>query len=68
MELRVTDIHLPLRRPLQIAIGKTVVKHNLLVELSQAGMTGYGECMSGVAYRETPVTMRDFPRIGAIGY
>jgi L-alanine-DL-glutamate epimerase-like enolase superfamily enzyme len=50
MQLRLRDLHLPMRHPFTIALGTTTVQHNLLVELSQDGVTGYGEGASSHAY------------------
>jgi L-Ala-D/L-Glu epimerase len=50
MELHLTDIHLPMRHPFTIAHGTTTVQHNLLVELQQGGVSGYGEGASSHAY------------------
>ncbi len=58
MELEITDIDLPLRHPFTTALGTTSVKTNLLIELRQDGVTGYGECASGFSYGSSPVTMR----------
>jgi L-Ala-D/L-Glu epimerase len=52
MELRLSDLHLPLRHAFTIAHGTTTVQHNLLVELSQDGVTGYGEGASADAFPE----------------
>ena len=43
MRLQLRDIHLPMRHAFTIAHGTTTVQHNLLVELSEDGLTGYGE-------------------------
>ena len=58
MELKITDIHLPLRHPFTIALGSMTVQHNLLIELTEDGVTGYGECAVGRAYRASPESMR----------
>lgn len=58
MQLKITDIHLPLRHPFTIALGTTTVQHNLLIELTQDGVTGYGECATGQAYDDSPESMR----------
>ena len=50
MKLRLHDIHLPMRHPFTIALGTTTMQHNLLVELEQDGMSGYGEGASSHAY------------------
>ncbi len=50
MKLRLHDIHLPMRHPFTIALGTTTVQHNLLVELEQNGVVGYGEGASSHAY------------------
>jgi len=52
MKLRLRDIHLPMRHPFTIALGTTTVQHNLLVELEQDGIVGYGEGASSHAYEE----------------
>ena len=43
MRLTLHDLRLPLRHAFTIALGTTTVQHNLLVELEQDGVTGYGE-------------------------
>lgn len=59
MELHVSDLHLPLRHPFTIAHGTTTVRHNLLVELRQGGMSGYGESAPGQAFEQiTAETIR----------
>jgi L-alanine-DL-glutamate epimerase-like enolase superfamily enzyme len=59
MELILRDIHLPMRHPFTIALGTTTVQHNLLVELHQDGVSGYGEGASTHAYEEfTAPSMR----------
>jgi L-alanine-DL-glutamate epimerase-like enolase superfamily enzyme len=59
MELILRDIHLPLRHAFTIALGTTTVQHNLLVELRQDGVSGYGEGASSHAYSGfTAETMR----------
>lgn len=59
MELLIRDIHLPLRHPFTIALGTTTLKHNIVVELSDGGVTGYGESASSEAWKEfTPGGMR----------
>src|SRR6266508_2327019 len=50
MKLVLRDVHLPMRHPFTITHGTTAVQHNLLVELSDAGHTGYGEGASSHAY------------------
>ena len=52
MQLRLQDLHLPMRHPFTIAHGTTTVQHNLLVELQQEGLSGYGEGASVQAYPE----------------
>lgn len=52
MQLQLRDLHLPLRHPFTIAHGTTTVQHNLLVELTQEGVTGYGEGASADAFPE----------------
>ena len=59
MKLRLHDLHLPMRHAFTISHGTTTVQHNLLVELSQDGVTGYGEGASSHAYKEfTAESMR----------
>ncbi|MCB1096944.1 MAG: dipeptide epimerase [Verrucomicrobiae bacterium] len=58
MELKITNIHLPLRHPFTISLGTLTIQHNLLVELTQDGVTGYGECATGRAYSSSPESMR----------
>lgn len=50
MELHLQDLHLPMRHPFTIAHGTTTVQHNLLVELRQDSVSGYGEGASSHAY------------------
>jgi L-Ala-D/L-Glu epimerase len=50
MELHLRDIHLPMRHPFTIALGTTTLQHNLLVELRQDGVSGFGEGASSHAY------------------
>jgi L-Ala-D/L-Glu epimerase len=50
MQLQLSDLHLPMRHPFTIAHGTTIVQHNLLVELTQDGVTGYGEGASADAF------------------
>ena len=52
MQLQLRDLHLPMRHPFTIALGTTTVQHNLLVELTQDGVSGYGEGASADAYPE----------------
>jgi L-alanine-DL-glutamate epimerase-like enolase superfamily enzyme len=59
MQLQLRELDLPMRHPFTIAHGTTTVQHNLLVELSQDGVTGYGEGASADAYPEfTASSMR----------
>ncbi len=58
VEIGITDIKLPLRHPFTISLGTTTVQHNLLIQLRQDGVTGFGECASGRAYGDTPASMR----------
>lgn len=51
MELILKDIHLPMRHAFTISQGTTTVQHNLLVELRQDGVSGYGEGASSHAYK-----------------
>ncbi|RYD31245.1 MAG: dipeptide epimerase [Verrucomicrobiaceae bacterium] len=55
MQIRLREIHLPMRHPFTIALGTTTVQHNLLVELEQDGVIGYGEAAPGLAYTEFTV-------------
>jgi L-alanine-DL-glutamate epimerase-like enolase superfamily enzyme len=55
MELEIRDLDLPMRHPFTIAHGTTTIQHNLLVTLSQDGMTGYGEAASCDAYPDFTV-------------
>ncbi|MBP7949809.1 MAG: dipeptide epimerase [Verrucomicrobiales bacterium] len=50
MELRLNDLHLPLRHPFRTTHGVISRQHNLLVELRQDGCTGYGEGAASRAY------------------
>lgn len=58
MELRLRDIHLPMRHPFTISVGTTVVQDSLLVSLGQDGMTGYGEGPSSNVYGVSLESMR----------
>lgn len=58
MELHLRDIHLPLRHAFTIAHGTTTVKHNLLVELRENGVSGCGEGASSLACAFTADSMR----------
>ncbi len=58
MKLLLRDIHLPMRHPFTIAHGTTTVQHNLLVELRENGVSGYGEGASSQAYAFTAESMR----------
>ena len=59
MKLVIRDIHLPLRHPFTIALGTTTVKHNIVVALTDEGVTGYGESASSEAWKQyTPEGMR----------
>jgi L-Ala-D/L-Glu epimerase len=51
MNLRLRKISLPLRHAFTISQGTTTVQENLLVELSEDGVTGYGEGASSHAYK-----------------
>jgi len=51
MKLILRDLALPLRHPFTIAHGTTTVQENLLVELREDGISGYGEGASGDAYK-----------------
>lgn len=50
MELILKDLHLPMRHAFTISQGTTTVQHNLMVELRQDGISGYGEGASSHAY------------------
>ena len=52
MQLHLRDLHLPMRHAFTIAHGTTTVQHNLLVELREGGVSGYGEGASSHAYAE----------------
>ena len=52
MELHLRDLYLPMRHAFTIALGTTTVQHNLLVELHENGVSGYGEGASSHAYAE----------------
>jgi L-Ala-D/L-Glu epimerase len=52
MQLKLSDLHLPLRHPFTISLGTTTIQHNLLVELTQDGVSGYGEGASADAFPE----------------
>jgi L-Ala-D/L-Glu epimerase len=59
MELHIRDVLLPMRHPFTIALGTTTVQHNLIVELTQDGVSGFGEGASSHAYEEfTAESMR----------
>ena len=50
MRLGIRDLHLPLRHPFTTSHGTLHAKHNLLVELEEGGLTGYGEAAPSLAY------------------
>jgi L-Ala-D/L-Glu epimerase len=50
MRLIVRDLFLPLRHPFTTAHGTLTAKHNLLVELHDDGLVGYGEAAPSLAY------------------
>ncbi len=50
MRLVVRDLHLPLSHPFTTAHGTLLAKHNLLVELHDGGLVGYGEAAPSLAY------------------
>ena len=52
MKLILRDLLLPMRHAFTISHGTTTIQHNLLVELSQDGLSGYGEGASSHAYPE----------------
>ena len=59
MKLVIRDVFLPLRHSFTTALGTISVQHNVIVELSDGGFTGYGESASGRAWKEfTPEGMR----------
>ncbi len=59
MQLILRNLDLPMRHPFTIAHGTTVMQKNLLVELRQDGVAGYGEGASADAYPEfTAPSMR----------
>src|SRR5260221_8483272 len=59
MKIIIRDVHLPMPHPFTIALGTTTVQHNIIVELSDGGVTGYGESASGEAWAQfTPEGMR----------
>ena len=60
MQLRLHEIALPLRHAFTIALGTTTVQRNLLLELEEDGVTGYGEAAPGLAYDAfTVASMRE---------
>ena len=58
MQLILRDLHLPMRHAFTIAHGTTTVQHNLLVELRESGVSGYGEGAASRAYAFTAANMR----------
>jgi L-Ala-D/L-Glu epimerase len=59
MQLQLRDLYLPMRHPFTISLGTTTLQHNLLVELTQDGVSGYGEAAGADAFPEfTPASMR----------
>jgi L-alanine-DL-glutamate epimerase-like enolase superfamily enzyme len=58
MQLILRDIALPLRHVFTIAHGSTTVQHNLLVELRDGTLSGYGEGAGTSYYGVTPKSMR----------
>lgn len=58
MDLILRDLHLPMRHPFTIALGTTTVQHNLLVELRQDGISGYGEGAGSHGYDVSIESMR----------
>lgn len=59
MQIELHDLNLPMRHAFTIAHGTTTIQRNLLVELHQDGVTGYGEGASCDAYPEfTAASMR----------
>jgi L-Ala-D/L-Glu epimerase len=58
MQLILRDITLPLRHVFRIAHGETIVQENLLVELREGGVSGYGEGAPLPYYGVTAATIR----------
>ncbi len=59
MQLLLHNISLPLRHPFTISQGTTTIQENLLVELRENGLSGYGEGASSHAYQAfTAASMR----------
>ena len=58
MELILRDISLPMRHPFRNAHGETVVQENLLVELREGGLCGYGEGAPLAYYGVSAATIR----------
>jgi L-alanine-DL-glutamate epimerase-like enolase superfamily enzyme len=58
MELILRDVALPLRHVFRIAHGETAVQENLLVELRDGGVSGYGEGAPLPYYGVTAGTIR----------
>jgi L-alanine-DL-glutamate epimerase-like enolase superfamily enzyme len=54
MRLRIHHCRLPLRRPFRIARGVSTVYDAMLVELSHAGMSGWGEAGADAYYGASP--------------
>ncbi|MGK0187918.1 MAG: L-alanine-DL-glutamate epimerase-like enolase superfamily enzyme [Verrucomicrobiales bacterium] len=52
MQLKLTEISLPLRHPFTTTHGTITTQQNLLVELSKDGIQGYGEGAASHAYKE----------------
>ena len=50
MRLGIRDLHLPLRHPFTTSHGTLRQKHNLLVELQEGELVGYGEAAPSLAY------------------
>lgn len=57
MKFKITEIRLPMRHPFTISLGTTTVQENLLIELRQNGVSGYGECPPGLSYGHSPASM-----------
>ena len=55
MKLVIRDLHLPLRHPFTTSHGTLTAKHNLLVELHDDGLVGYGEAAPSLAYPQFTV-------------
>jgi len=56
--IQVRHVSLPLRRPFETSFGTTTHKEFLLVAVSAAGVTGYGECVADADPYYLPETNR----------